>query len=241
MLPHDETIKLIKASQGGDQDATSKLLEENTPLIKSLVKRYVGKHVEYDDLFQISSIGLLKAVKNFDCSFNVRFSTYAVPMILGEIKRYMRDDGYLKVSRSMKSAALKIAQFVDDYKKTHDDSPTVDDIAEAFQMDAAEVVFTLDSAKMPVSIYEKSDSDDDGVELADRIASDDDKKLFDKVVLSDMLSHLTDRERKIVVMRFFRDMTQGEIARVLGVSQVQVSRLESKIIEKLKNEYQKDD
>jgi len=129
MLSHEETMALVKQAQQGDEEAAQTLLNENTPLLKCIVKRYVGKHVEYDDLFQIAGIGLLKAVKNFRSEFNVRFSTYAVPMILGEIKRHMRDDGYIKVSRSLKSLSGKIAKYVDQLVKDGED-PSVDKIAE---------------------------------------------------------------------------------------------------------------
>lgn len=138
MLTHEETMRLITLAQQGDEQAKSRLVVENTPLLKSIIKRYMGKHVEYDDLFQISSIGLLKAINNFSLEYNVRFSTYAVPMILGEVKRYMRDDGYIKVSRSLKSQANKIAQFVDSYRKKNGEEPTVEEIAEHFGIEVAE-------------------------------------------------------------------------------------------------------
>ncbi|MCM1043469.1 MAG: SigB/SigF/SigG family RNA polymerase sigma factor [Corallococcus sp.] len=238
MLSHEETMLLISQAQDGDSQAVATLITENTPLIKSVIRCYVGKHVEYDDLFQISSIGLLKAIQNFSSDYNVRFSTYAVPMILGEVKRYMRDDGYVKVSRSLKSLSGKITRFVEEYQNNHAESPTVEVIAEHFEIDKSEVIFAMDSSKMPVSIYEKAnDGDDKSLQLGDKLADDSDKKLIDKVILKDMLSKLPSREQKLVIMRYFRDMTQGEIAQKLGVSQVQVSRLENKIIEKLRQEY----
>ena len=241
MLSHQETMDLIERAQGGDQGALSTLLQENTPLIKSVMKRYVGKSVEYDDLFQISSIGLIKAIKNFSVDYNVRFSTYAVPMILGEVKRFMRDDGYVKVSRSVKTLCYKINQYVDEARVQTGKTPTVEDIAQHFGVEASDVVFAMESGKMPVSIYEKAnDGDDKSVQLLEKLQDDSDKKLIDKVILKDMLSKLTAREQKIVVLRFYRDLTQGEIAKMLGVSQVQVSRLENKIIEKLRLEFNKE-
>jgi len=241
MLDHQQTMQLIDLAQQGDEEALSVLVEQNTPLIKSVIKRYVGKSVEYDDLFQISSIGLVKAIKNFSTSYNVRFSTYAVPMILGEVKRYMRDDGYVKVSRSVKTLCYKINQYVDRVKTETGSSPAVDEIAKHFNVDASDVVFAMESGKMPVSIYEKAtDGDDKSTQLLEKLADDADKKLVDRVILQDMLSKLTAREQKIVVLRYYRDMTQGEIAKLLGVSQVQVSRLENKIIQKLRDEFQKE-
>ena len=240
MLSHQETMQLIIQAQQGDETALSTLVQENTPLIKSVIKRYIGKSVEYDDLFQISSIGLIKAIKNFSTDYNVRFSTYAVPMILGEVKRFMRDDGYVKVSRSVKTLCYKINQYVDLVKTQTGVSPTVEDIAKQFNVDASDVVFAMESGKMPVSIYEKAnDGDDKSTQLLEKLQDDSDKKLVDKVILQDMLSKLTPREQKIVVLRYYRDMTQGEIAKTLGVSQVQVSRLENKIIEKLRQEFDK--
>lgn len=238
MLSHEETIKLILLSQNGDEGALATLIQQNTPLIKSIVKRYLGKNIEYDDLFQIASIGLLKAVKNFSTEYNVRFSTYAVPMILGEIKRQMRDDGYLKVSRSTKSLSIKINRYIEEQTMLGEKEPTIEQIANHFEMSTADVVFAMDAGKMPISLNEKGkDNDSDDNELMDRIPTDQDKKMLEKIILKDMLSKLEPREQKIMILRFYRDMTQGEIAKQMGVSQVQISRLENKILEKLKSLY----
>lgn len=239
MLSHEETMALIQKAQQGDEEASTTLLTENAPLLKSIIKRYLGKHIEYDDLYQIASIGLLKSIKNFNYEHNVRFSTYAVPMILGEIKRYMRDDGYLKVSRSLKNLSSKITKFVDEKVKNDGENPTVEEIANHFAIEPADVVFAMDATRLPVSLYESS-SDRDGkqTELIEHLPTDEDKKMMDKLILKDMLGKLTAREQKIVVLRYFRDMTQGEIALKLGVSQVQISRLETKILKKLKELYE---
>ena len=187
---------------------------------------------------RFATFGLLKSIKNFSYEHNVRFSTYAVPMILGEIKRYMRDDGYLKVSRSLKSLSSKITRYVDEQLKNGSDNPTVEEIAQHFNLEPAEVVFALDATKLPVSLYEKSnDSDGKQTELIEHLPTDEDKKMIDKVILKDMLSQLSPREQKIVILRYFRDMTQGEIAQKMGVSQVQISRMENKILLKLKELY----
>ncbi|MCH5152967.1 MAG: sigma-70 family RNA polymerase sigma factor [Clostridiales bacterium] len=238
MLSHEETMALIALAQQGDENASTTLLTENAPLLKSIIKRYLGKHIEYDDLYQIASIGLLKSIKNFSYEHNVRFSTYAVPMILGEIKRYMRDDGYLKVSRSLKSLSSKITRYVDEQLKNGADNPTVEEIAEHFNLEPTEVVFAMDATKLPISLYEKAnDSDGKQTELIEHLPTDEDKKMIDKVILKDMLRQLSPREQKIVILRYFRDMTQGEIAIKMGVSQVQISRLENKILKKLKDLY----
>ncbi len=241
MLSHEETIKLILRSQEGDEDALATLIQQNTPLIKSIVKRYLGKNIEYDDLFQIASIGLIKAIKNFSTEFDVRFSTYAVPMILGEIKRHMRDDGYLKVSRSTKSLSIKINRYIEQQTILGANEPTIEQISQQFGVTPTDVVFAMDAAKMPISLNDKGkDDDSDDNELMDRIATDQDKKMLEKIILKDMLSQLEPREQKIIILRFYRDMTQGEIAKKMGVSQVQISRLENKILDKLKLFYTED-
>ena len=238
MLSHEETMRLLSLAADGDDNATERLIAENTPLLKSIVKRYMGKHIEYDDLFQIAGIGLLKAIKNFKQDFNVRFSTYAVPMILGEIKRQMRDDGYIKVSRSLKSLSSKITRYMDEVIKQGNDDPTVEQIARHFDISPSDVVFALDATRLPVSLYETtSDKDGKQTELVDRLPTDEDRKMVQSLILKDMLSRLSERERKIIIYRFFRDMTQGEIAEKMGVSQVQISRLETKILDKLKQMY----
>lgn len=242
MLSHEETMRLLSLAADGDDNATERLIAENTPLLKSIVKRYMGKHIEYDDLFQIAGIGLLKAIKNFKQDFNVRFSTYAVPMILGEIKRQMRDDGYIKVSRSLKSLSSKITRYMDEVIKQGNDDPTVEQIARHFDISPSDVVFALDATRLPVSLYETtSDKDGKQTELVDRLPTDEDRKMVQSLILKDMLSRLSERERKIIIYRFFRDMTQGEIAEKMGVSQVQISRLETKILDKLKQMYNESD
>ena len=215
MISHDETMRLIALAQQGDENACSTLLTENAPLLKSIIKRYLGKHVEYDDLYQIASIGLLKSIKNFSLDYNVKFSTYAVPMILGEIKRYMRDDGYLKVSRSLKSISAKITRYIDEAAK-NGESPRIEEIAKEFGIEPTDVIYAMDAAKLPISLYETT-NDSDGKQTA-------------------LIDHIP-REQKIIILRYFRDMTQGEIAQKMGVSQVQISRLENRILKKLKEMY----
>lgn len=234
MLEQDEIIKLIACAQSGDEQAKTRLIEENSPLIKSVIRRYRNKGVEYDDLYQLGCIGFLKAIRNFSTAFGVKFSTYAVPMIAGEVKRFLRDDGYIKVSRSTKAMALKIAYFIEQYKSEHCASPTIDVIASTFHIDPQEAVFIMDSSKFPVSIYEKTD-DEDGRALMERLATDENADdNVDRMMLKQLIDTLSEREKKIVLLRFYRDKTQSEVAEVLNVSQVQVSRLESKIIEKMR-------
>jgi len=235
MLDHEETMRLIKEAQGGNEEAKSTLLTENMPLIKSIIKRYRNTAIEYDDLIQLGSYGLYKAVMNFNPDFGVRFSTYAVPMISGEIKRQIRDDGPVKVSRATKALAIVINKCIDDYRAETGGEPTVDQIAETLKIDPYEVVFALDSTKMPVSLYEKYD-DDSGSYLIDNIMTvDKTDDLLDKIMLKELIEGLEERDKKIILLRYYRDKTQSEVAKILGVSQVQVSRLESKILKYLKD------
>ena len=161
MLNEQDTLYYLRLAKQGDNGAKETLLEHNTSLLKSILKRYLNKGVEYDDLYQLSCIGFLKAIAGFDESFGVRFSTYAVPMIAGEIKRFLRDDGSVKVSRALKQSAREMNRFIEQYSSEHGEQPSVKEIAAAFSMDEGEVVFTLGSSKMPISIYEQSDYKDE--------------------------------------------------------------------------------
>ncbi|MCH5148231.1 MAG: sigma-70 family RNA polymerase sigma factor [Clostridiales bacterium] len=233
MLDVEETNRLIRLAKGGDAGAKETLILENNNLIKSIVRRYLNKGVEYDDLYQLASIGLLKAITGFDEGFNVRFSTYAVPMIAGEIKRFMRDDGSIKVSRAIKSAAKQINLFVEKYCAAHGAQPTIKAISEEFNMPESEVVFTMGSSRMPVSIYNQSDyKDEKGQELLEKLPVEDrQEEIIETLQLKLEIDKLPERDRKVIILRYFRDMTQSEVANMLGVSQVQVSRIENKIME----------
>jgi RNA polymerase sporulation-specific sigma factor len=234
MLSHEETIRLLKLAKNDDNESKTILVEQNMPLVKSIVKRYKNKRVEYDDLIQIGTLGIIKAIKNFNEDYNVKFSTYAVPMISGEIKRFIRDDGIVKVSRSLKTLAVKIGVFIDKYKNQNGKDPEIGEVAAEFDISGEDVVFALDSSKFPLSLYDKSD-DESGQCLIDKLAYEDGQEdMLDKMMLKDVIGSLPDREKKIILFRYFRDKTQSEVAVLLGVSQVQISRLENRIIEKIK-------
>lgn len=238
MLSQDELLNYIRRAKQGDEEAKDVIFNNNTPLIRSIIRRFKNKGVEYDDLYQIACVGFLKAINNFDESFGVKFSTYSVPMIIGEVKRYMRDNGAIKVSRSLKILANKMNKFIDAYQLENNDSPSIELLSEKFCVPPDEVIFALESAKLPISIYDKFDDDDDGQELIDKIPNyDNEEYLLNKIHLSNIIDGLNEREKKIVVLRYFRDRTQSEIAENLGVSQVQVSRLENKIIDKIRLKY----
>lgn len=235
MLTHEETLTLLKSAQSGDDGAKEKLIEHNIPLIRSIVKRFGGR-LEYDDLMQLGAMGLVKAISNFDTSFGVRFSTYAVPMISGEIKRFLRDDGAVKVSRWAKTLAAKISQYTDEKQKTGEAEPTVDELAAHFAVEPQDIVFALDTSHYLLSLSEPL-GDEDGASLGDKIVgeSSPDENL-DIMMLRDSIDSLPEREKKIIILRYFRDKTQSEVAKELGVSQVQVSRIEGRILKKIKNE-----
>ena len=235
-MEREETLKLIDRAQHGDKTASEQLLTDNSPLIKSVIRRYKNKGVEYDDLYQLGCVGFIKAIKNFSTAFDVRFSTYAVPMIAGEVKRFLRDDGPIKVSRGTKAAAIKIARFTEEYKHENGESPTIDVIAEKFGIEPPEAVFIMDSGRYPVSIYDSND--DNSRTLLDKLqTAENEEEKLDKMMLKKMLNDLPARDKKIILLRYFADKTQSEVARVLHVSQVQISRLENKILVKMRTEY----
>ena len=238
MLGDAETKEFIRRAKLGDNAAKEALLVNNSSLLKSIVKRYLGKGVEYDDLYSLACMGLLKAIAGFDESFEVRFSTYAVPMIAGEIKRFLRDDGSVKVSRALKKAAREINRYIEHYTVEHGSQPTVKELAAAFHMEEGEVVFTLGSGRMPVSIDEEGEyKDEKTTTLAEKLPSKDDPEdMIDRMVLKEAIEKLSERDKKIVVLRYFRDMTQSEVAKAIGVSQVQISRIESRIISQFKRD-----
>lgn len=232
---------LVQHAKNGNNDAKNMLIQENSPLIKSVIKRFRNKGVEYDDLYQLGCMGFLKAINNYNPEFNVKFSTYAVPLIAGEVKRFLRDDGYIKISRSLKSLAIQINKFIDEYYKTHIDSPKISEIAKHFNIDETDVVCAMECSKLPISIYEKTDEDPSKSrtiidKLPDEHNEDD---MLNKIMLKDIISSLEPRDKKIIILRYFRDKTQGEVARMLNVSQVQVSRLEIKILQQLKQKMEK--
>ncbi len=236
MLDEKDTLSYLRLAKAGDGAAKEKLISENVSLLKSIIKRYLGKGVEYDDLYELACMGFLKAINGFDERFGVRFSTYAVPMIAGEIKRFLRDDGSIKVSRAMKRAAREMNRFIEEYTAAHGEQPSVKELADAFSVDEGEAVIILGSSRMPLSIYEQSDyKDEKSVSLIDRLpAKDTQEDMLDRMLLRAAIEELPDREKKIVFLRYFRDMTQSEVARRIGVSQVQVSRIESKLIDRFR-------
>lgn len=235
-LKDKEVKELIRRSQKGEQEARNLIVEKNMRLVWSVVQRFLNRGYEADDLFQIGSIGLLKSVDKFDLSYEVKFSTYAVPMIIGEIQRFIRDDGTVKVSRSLKETGNKVRKKKDELSKNLGRNPTVNEIAEALELSPEEVIMAQEAIRSPSSIHETVyENDGDPITLLDQIADDSEGKWFDKIALQEAVRHLDERERLIVYLRYYKDQTQSEVAERLGISQVQVSRLEKKILHQIKN------
>lgn len=231
-----DNMELIKLAHQGDKDARDSLVFENTGLIWSIVRRFGGRGYEMDDLFQIGCIGMLKAIDKFDMSYEVKFSTYAVPVILGEIKRFIRDDGMVKVSRGIKENGWRIKNAEADLVNILGREPTIEEIAKQVELTIEEVVLTMEANREVESInrvvYENEGSE---VCIGDQVAeAQDGDELVNRIVLKKLLEELEDKEKIIIQMRYFMDKTQAQVAENLGVSQVQISRLEKKILLRLR-------
>lgn len=234
MLSNEEVRELIQKSQAGDKAARDELVERNVRLVWSVIQRFLNRGYDPEDLFQIGSIGLIKSIDKFDLSYDVRFSTYAVPMIIGEIQRFIRDDGTIKVSRTMKEMANKIRIAKEELTKKLNRSPTVNEVAEKLDISPHEVAQAQEATKYPHSIYETVyENGGEPITLLDQL-HDTNSGWFDKLLLEEAIKSLAERERLIVYLRYYKDQTQTEVAERLGISQVQVSRLEKKILEELK-------
>jgi RNA polymerase sporulation-specific sigma factor len=235
-LKDNEVKELIKKSQAGDQASRDLIVQKNTRLVWSVVQRFLNRGYESDDLFQIGCIGLLKSVDKFDLSYDVKFSTYAVPMIIGEIQRFIRDDGTVKVSRSLKEMGNRIRRAKDELSKKMGRIPTVTEISEYLDIPPEDIILAQEAIRTPASIHETVyENDGDPITLLDQIDDGDEEKWFDKIALKEAIRELDDRERLIVYLRYYKDQTQSEVAARLGISQVQVSRLEKKILQQMKD------
>lgn len=238
MLTNEETFALVIKAKNGDDYAKEKLITFNSPLIKSIVKRYLNKGIDYDDLYQLGAMGFVKAINNYNPDFNVKFTTYAVPMIAGEIKRFLRDDGTIKVSRSIKHMAIEIKAFITEYGKTHLNNPTLEIISKSLNFDINDVVLALEANITPLSLNDKFNDSSDSIAIQDKL--DDGfsiESLNNKLALRDMINTLTSREKQVIIMRYYLDKTQTEIAKELGVSQVQISRIENKVLNDMKERF----
>ncbi|HHX17229.1 MAG TPA: RNA polymerase sporulation sigma factor SigF [Clostridium sp.] len=233
-----ETLDLIEKAKKGDKQVQSVLVEKNIGLVWSIVRRFQNRGYESDDIFQIGCIGLIKAINKFDDSFNVKFSTYAVPMIIGEIKRFIRDDGMIKVSRSLKELANKTRITKEIMAKEFGREPSINEISKRLDIPKEEIVMALEASYTPESLYSAvGEGENSSMLLIDRIdneRSDNEVDLVDKIDLRNVLETLKPREKQIIILRYYKEKTQSQIAKMLGISQVQVSRIEKKILEDIR-------
>lgn len=237
MVVYENNIEDIIEAQNGNQEKMTKLVEENNGLIWSIVKRFKDRGYELEDLYQIGSIGFIKSIKRFDTSFEVKLSTYAVPYILGEIKRFIRDDGSVKVSRSIKELAGKIKDIQSKYLKETGEEINITEIAKQLKMPKEEIAVALDSLKPTISIYDDSYTNDEGgISFLDTLSTnvDEAETLTNKLTIKEMITNLEQREKEIILLRYYKNKTQMEVAKILGISQVQVSRIEKKILNSMK-------
>lgn len=229
----DEVAVLIARSQAGDKDAREVLIEKNLGLVHHIVKRFLGRGYDADDLFQIGSIGLMKAIDKFDLTYEVKFSTYAVPMISGEIKRFLRDDGMVKVSRTLKENGWKIKQAAERIMHERGRDATLEEISVATELSREDIVMAMEANVEVESIYKSVyQSEGNEIYLVDKLPEkrDDNEKLLNHMMLEQLLGELKEEERKLIKLRYFQDKTQVEVAKRLGISQVQVSRMEKRIL-----------
>ena len=237
VLKNDETMALLRRVKEGDQSARQELIEGNLRLVLSVIQRFSSRGENADDLFQVGCVGLIKAIDNFDISQPVRFSTYGVPMIIGEIRRYLRDNSAIRVSRSMRDTAYRILQVRDRFLTENQREPTVEQIAKELNIPREEVVFAMDAIVDPVSLYEPVYSDGgDAICVMDQVSDNrnNDENWTDLIALKEALKKLDDRERHILSLRFYEGKTQMEVSAEVGISQAQVSRLEKGAINTIK-------
>lgn len=230
----EQTNEKIKKSQNGDSASREWLMKENAPLVKAIVKRYLGRGADYDDLFQVGNMGLLKAISGFDDKFNVRFSTYAVPMISGEVKRYIRDNNTVKMPRSLKELQQKIRFSRQTLSIKNGKEPSANQIAENISVPLEDVLFALESMNNCISLDEPLGTDSEST-IKDVIEDKGQKvSVTDSLALKQCIDQLEERERKIIYLRYYKNLTQTKVAGIMGISQVQISRIESRTIEKLR-------
>lgn len=244
LLSDAEKKMLLRKAKKGDTQAREQLINCNLRLVFNLVRRFENRGYDLEDLFQIGTIGLMKAIDKFDLSFDVKFSTYAVPMIVGEIRRFLRDDNPIKVSRSLKKTAYDINRKREEMTKELGREPSINEVAEAVNLKVDEVISALEAIQMPASIHDTLYQDDgDPIFLIDKLKSDpdDEETWFDKIALKELLVKLPDKHRKVILLRFFHDKTQTQVAEIIGLSQVQVSRIERQALDGIRQLLGQDD
>ncbi|MBA5850915.1 RNA polymerase sporulation sigma factor SigF [Clostridium sp. cel8] len=234
---YNDNLRLIKSAREGNKESLNKLVELNFPLVTSISKKFLNRGYEYEDIFQIGCMGLMKAINNFDESYNVKFSTYAVPMIMGEIKRFLRDDGMIKVSRSVKTTAKKLHYDKEALTKKLNREPTVEELSEYSGVKIEDLIFASESASNMQYLYDTIHQDDGSpVLLIDKLSQNpnEDVEMVDRIALKETLKNLDVRSRQIIMLRYFKDKTQVQVAKMLGINQVQVSRIEKKVLKMMR-------
>lgn len=233
---YENKIEDIEEAQNGNKAAMERLIKDNNGLIWSIVKRFKDRGYEIDDLYQIAAMGFMKAIKKFDTSFDVRLSTYAVPYILGEIRRYIQTEGPIKISRSIKDLGYKISELQKEYIREGKEL-TIEEMAKELGVEKEEIVAAMES-KMPInSIYEEESNDGDGISIEDKISTgiDEQNMIINKVAILDLLEKLDDKEKQVILLRYYRGKTQTEVSKIMNVNQVQVSRIERKALDKMRH------
>ena len=236
---YDNVMKIIENAQSGSKDDMTRLIEENNGLIWSIVRRFNGRGYDIEDLYQIGCIGFIKAIQRFDTSFEVRLSTYAVPYILGEIKRYIRDDGPIKVSRSIKELNIKILELQKEYFRKYGRDIKLEEISKELRISKEEITMALDSSKPVDSIENAKYTDnktDKTVSILDQISTgkDEQTEIANRITIKNLINELNDNEKEIILLRYYKQKTQMQVSRILGITQVQVSRIERKVLEKMR-------
>lgn len=237
VLKNEEMVELLRRTKEGDMSAREQLIAGNLRLVLSVIQRFGGRGENVDDLFQVGCIGLIKAIDNFNIDLDVKFSTYGVPMIVGEIRRYLRDNSSMRVSRSLRDMAYKILQAKEKFMSEHQREPTVEEIAQMLGAEREEVVFAMEAVADPVSLYEPVYSDSgDAVQVLDQVkdTKNTDERWLERIALRDAVDKLPERERKILALRFLQGKTQMEVSAEVGISQAQVSRLEKSALETIR-------
>lgn len=238
VLKEQEKIEYLKQMQQGDPTARDKLIQGNLKLVLSVIQRFVNRGENMDDLFQVGCIGLMKAIDHFDLNLGVKFSTYAVPMIIGELRRYLRDYNSIRISRSLKDIAYKAMHAKEELTKALNREPTIEEIAQEIGLEKSSVVIALEAIVDPISLYEPIYSDGgDTIYVLDQVGDqNDDSDWLGEIILKESLKKLSKRERNILSLRFFQGKTQVEVAKEIGISQAQVSRLEKNVLERIRKE-----
>ena len=233
---YNDNIKNIKLAQENNEEAMETLIKNNSGLVWNIVKRFIGRGYEIDDLYQIGSIGLIKAIKRFDVNLDVQLSTYAVPYIMGEIKRFIRDDGIIKVSRQTKELSIKIKQVQNEYLNKNGEEITITKLSTILNVSKEEIAAAIESNNTVNSIYSVEGANEDERMLLEKISDNKDEynNLVDKITLNELINNLDEREKKVVLLRYYKEQTQAQVGKTLGITQVQVSRIEKKVLDKMR-------